>query len=489
MMRSTPSTKMGKPPPPVPPRPSKTLVAEALAKTKKLSPDVQKSAPVRTAPPPPTSEINRSRSTISVNVNVQKPTPFERSISEEVKCSTRTVIFQSPKIEPENKKRVEVKKVDSFRGEKDKKVEKLESVNGNGKVAETESLVKKDNDDKFGSVENKQWDQMLNDRNHVNTLIDEMFASVLEVSANEEDNKVTINTSVVETNSPTVVVIDDKADSNSNSSTSEKKKVQFDDRMNHELLISELENMRMEDEKIMKRQRKPSKDIYGSSDSVDVSKIQHSDWVEVSDGQEVRLSSCQITIEDLKNEDDDKNKLKLDYERIKTMSSLHGLPPLPKSLSGFSLLEGQTKPPTPVRTTSMRGQTPSNVGHLVYPPHPKINGASDVVLTPGSGRKSTNLDTQLAILRREMYSLRQLDLSLLSQLWSLNESIQDFRQILQDQEDRVLSPPSPSPTPSSGDEGDADEFYMSTSSMNFRTPPPPLPVRRPSSSSNASSLG
>ena len=87
------------------------------------------------------------------------------------------------------------------------------------------------------------------------------------------------------------------------------------------------------------------------------------------------------------------------------------------------------------------------------------------------------------------YSLRQLDLSLLSQLWSLNESIQDFRQILQDKEDRVLSPPSPSPTPSSGDEGDGDEFYMSASSMNFRTPPPPLPVRRPSSSSNASSLG
>ncbi|KAH0811196.1 hypothetical protein GEV33_011594 [Tenebrio molitor] len=99
---------------------------------------------------------------------------------------------------------------------------------------------------------------------------------------------------------------------------------------------------------------------------------------------------------------------------------------------------------------------------------------------------SNYLVTNLFVRR---YSLRQLDLSLLSQLWSLNESIQDFRQILQDQEDRVLSPPSPSPTPSSGDEGDADEFYMSTSSMNFRTPPPPLPVRRPSSSSNASSLG
>mgnify|MGYP005984979187 CR=1 FL=1 len=87
------------------------------------------------------------------------------------------------------------------------------------------------------------------------------------------------------------------------------------------------------------------------------------------------------------------------------------------------------------------------------------------------------------------YSLRQLDLSLLSQLWSLNESIQDFRQILQDQEDRVLSPPSPSPTPSSGDEGDGDEFYMSASSMNFRTPPPPLPVIRPISYSNAYIIG
>lgn len=39
------------------------------------------------------------------------------------------------------------------------------------------------------------------------------------------------------------------------------------------------------------------------------------------------------------------------------------------------------------------------------------------------------------------YGLRQLDLSLLSQLWTLNESIQEFRSILQEQE--ALSPPSP----------------------------------------------
>lgn len=180
------------------------------------------------------------------------------------------------------------------------------------------------------------------------------------------------------------------------------------------------------------------------------------------------------------------------------MSSLHGLPPLPKSLSGFNLLENPNdKTPTPApRSSSMR--TAAGAGKFVSPhSKPLANGTSSGLLdsdgsslpsTGTPGRKST-LDTQLAILRREMYSLRQLDLSLLSQLWSLNESIQDFRQILQDQDDRVLSPPSPSPTPSSGDDGEGDEFYMSTSSINFRPAPPvpPPPVRRLSSSSNASS--
>nr|CAD7203522.1 unnamed protein product [Timema douglasi] len=61
------------------------------------------------------------------------------------------------------------------------------------------------------------------------------------------------------------------------------------------------------------------------------------------------------------------------------------------------------------------------------------------------------------------FGLRQLDLSLLSQLWSLNQSIQEFRQLLQDQEDNAaLSPPSPS----SADEG--EEFY---SPVRYHAPP------------------
>ncbi|KAL1502189.1 hypothetical protein ABEB36_007367 [Hypothenemus hampei] len=115
------------------------------------------------------------------------------------------------------------------------------------------------------------------------------------------------------------------------------------------------------------------------------------------------------------------------------MSHLHGLPPLPKSLSGFSL----DSPATSVRTSSIR---------------------SNIQFTPT--RQFNNLDSQLAILRREMYSLRQQDLSLLSQLWALNESLQEFRQLLQEQ--RVLSPPSPSPTASSIDD---EEFFLTSTSL------------------------
>lgn len=126
------------------------------------------------------------------------------------------------------------------------------------------------------------------------------------------------------------------------------------------------------------------------------------------------------------------------------MSHLRGLPPLPKSLSGFNFLDQRPTPPTPVRTSSIRAPRQ---------PSPSYSSQRD-------DQKLNSLDSQLGVLRREMYSLRQQDLSLLSQLWLLNESIQDFRQVLQDQ--RVLSPLSPSPTASSLDD---EEFYMSSTSM------------------------
>ncbi|XP_060646399.1 platelet binding protein GspB isoform X1 [Drosophila nasuta] len=47
----------------------------------------------------------------------------------------------------------------------------------------------------------------------------------------------------------------------------------------------------------------------------------------------------------------------------------------------------------------------------------------------------STLDAQIATLRKEMYGLRQLDLSLLSQLWALNDSIQEFRTMIEEQDD------------------------------------------------------
>lgn len=159
-----------------------------------------------------------------------------------------------------------------------------------------------------------------------------------------------------------------------------------------------------------------------------------------------------------------------------------------------------------------------------HSPASTVSSGNSIVATPNSGsssgggggnggssiRKPTNLDTQLAILRREMYGLRQLDLSLLSQLWALNESIQEFRTMLQEQE--TLSPPSPTPSNSdvnsvSSDDDDEDDssntqtvgvgglllaggghnliesvaassVLSSSQASRMRAPPPPPPNRK-----------
>nr|XP_012231880.1 PREDICTED: uncharacterized protein LOC105677686 [Linepithema humile] len=192
--------------------------------------------------------------------------------------------------------------------------------------------------------------------------------------------------------------------------------------------------------------------------------IHRQDWLEAG----IHYSSTQITLHGDDGDSDavDGDRLNgydhheeeritdLDYisiqERI-AMSSLQGLPPLPRSLSGFNLSSGRGEsgepPPPPTRSSSKSQRSGKTSSSRPSPP----------------ARQLTTLDTQLAVLRREMFGLRQLDLSLLSQLWSLNESIQEFRQLLQEQEDRA---PSPSPSSEEGDD------------TSYGTHPPP-PPRRP----------
>lgn len=454
MIRPNNTTKMGKPPPPVPPRPSKSIVAEALAKTRRQQvPETpsKPTVPIRTAPPPPkTDSISKSKSYTAVSAcnNVPTRPSIERSISitEEDKKNTRTVIFQSSQMKTskievnltrKDSDRMPIQRVNSFksttpepqleskaevtlkRKESDRKPKRSDSFN-------TDNSARK-LDDK------SNWNDILNDRNHVNTLIDEMFANVLDNASDsdvpecandliisndkaemsEDKTKISINSEKCVSNAkPIVLVIENTCDESSDlsqslpailddnqkdssmesksaSSTGERreKRVKFDDKMNHELLVAELQNMHKDEMKASKRERKPSTELS------DDSKISHSDWIEVNNGEEVRLSSCQITIEEKNNNELISHKDDL-LCRLSAMSNLQGLPPLPKSLSGFSLME---VPQTPSRPGSSRTSTPGS-GHMVYPPHPRgnVNG-TDI-------KKTSSLDAQLAILRREMVS-------------------------------------------------------------------------------------
>ncbi|KAL1505766.1 hypothetical protein ABEB36_005252 [Hypothenemus hampei] len=274
----------------------------------------------------------------------------------------------------------------------------------------------------------KNWDDLLVDRNHVNTLIDEMFASVLEVNSGasisttsstesivkDHDNKITISTQKINAEDENLTVIIINNDQESVTPKSERK-VKFNDQENHEFLIKELQNMKNH-----------------NSNEVGDEKIQMNDWYGINNkGKKVKMSSCHIQIEDSSNDSDFSEERN---EKIMNISRAYQLPPLPKSLSGFKLLDPKTQKEPIVNFTDSKEE--------------KSGG--------------TNLDKQLAILRREMLSLREQDLHLLSKLWFLSESIHDFRQMMQEQEEEKMNLRlTPSPTPSSIDD---EEYYVISTS-------------------------
>ncbi|XP_054474982.1 sprT-like domain-containing protein Spartan [Anoplopoma fimbria] len=101
------------------------------------------------------------------------------------------------------------------------------------------------------------------------------------------------------------------------------------------------------------------------------------------------------------------------------MACIEGLPPLPKSLSGllnssggsWREMERMYVKKTMIQDDLSRGR--NNTDSLL-------------------AHKPANLDAALALLRKEMVGLRQQDMSLLCQLWSLHESIQDYKGSCQD---------------------------------------------------------
>ncbi|XP_068433732.1 protein FAM89A [Clinocottus analis] len=101
------------------------------------------------------------------------------------------------------------------------------------------------------------------------------------------------------------------------------------------------------------------------------------------------------------------------------MACIEGLPPLPKSLSGLLNSSGgswRDMERMYVKKTMIQDDLSRGRSH------------ADNLLA----NKPANLDAALALLRKEMVGLRQQDMSLLCQLWSLHESIQDYKGSCQD---------------------------------------------------------
>ncbi|XP_072230867.1 protein FAM89A [Leuresthes tenuis] len=98
--------------------------------------------------------------------------------------------------------------------------------------------------------------------------------------------------------------------------------------------------------------------------------------------------------------------------RVGGVLGAEGLPPLPKSLSGILSSSGGSWRDTE-RVHSKRARIQA-----------EISGGGD---RQAVAAKPRGLDAALALLRKEMVGLRQLDMSLLCQLWSLHEAIQECK--------------------------------------------------------------
>ncbi|KAF8793846.1 leucine repeat adapter protein 25-like [Argiope bruennichi] len=164
------------------------------------------------------------------------------------------------------------------------------------------------------------------------------------------------------------------------------------------------------------------------------------------------------------------------------MASLQGLPPLPKSLSGllnfssaqWKEMERLHTMRTMIQQDLSRGLAErTNLQRL--PSHSdsseNIQGDNGGLSADTSAQnRAGRLDVQLALLRKEMVGLRQLDMSLLCQLWSLNESIHEYKQLLQDRMSLSLSPThASSPGWDNGIDSPSSEEHGDVNNKSYKT--------------------
>ncbi|XP_071762328.1 leucine repeat adapter protein 25 [Centroberyx gerrardi] len=131
--------------------------------------------------------------------------------------------------------------------------------------------------------------------------------------------------------------------------------------------------------------------------------------------------------------------------------AVEGLPPLPKGLSGILNSSGGSWRDIE-KVHSKRARIQADISR----------GGGDA---PCGSSKPAGLDAALALLRKEMVGLRQLDMSLLCQLWSLHEAIQDYKgsSLLSDSADNGYS---------EEEEEEEEEEQRAAPSSSLPLPPP-----------------
>ncbi|KAH0567553.1 putative uncharacterized protein DDB_G0286901 [Cotesia glomerata] len=477
--------------PPVPPRPSKQVVVEALKRSSTRLP-----CPTRQAPPPPTNvrpwrqldypssnnrfkPVEKSHDVNPVKDTHQKKLPGFNN-NDNNNCNNidindnNTISSDNNSNENESSKKLIKNKISKSNDVYENNFDVINQEpnlvdNQNNSVNNYENIVISNNQERklppttnqciilpavINKLENNNLSTELSVGENTREIISKEIHNKLITSPDSPMKSIT---------APTTTIVITESDN----------KLQVLKKQNsvENLLASSVSNASSDDCATIVVVEKPNEDkISISSEEDKKNNIHHQDWLESG----IRYSSTKITIpagDKLLNDGvlnstthhflynysktRPGNNVTSLYDKI-AMSSLQGLPPLPRSLSGLYLneefRETNEPPPPPMRSSS---KTPK-VGKTIQ------SSNSRPSLSPG--RQLTTLDSQLAILRKEMFGLRQLDLSLLSQLWSLNESIQEFRQLVQDHDDRA---PSPSPSSEEGDDGYGNH--------------PPAPPRRPAS--------
>ncbi|XP_047019074.1 uncharacterized protein LOC124629626 isoform X1 [Helicoverpa zea] len=357
---------------------SNKLDQDSKCKVSKSSSFAEKTLPLRKAPPPPLSPKPKLKPMKPLSVNKSPVHSSKSKISPEISPYSSPIDAKPPQCPVSEAPYASVEEVQEFddrlRNSPSKQIKTSPVTPTESGSPKVDDSVNKNNN----SLERKT------------SRVTEMLIS--EIIASRNNNKDEAHT-----------VIDKGKDGLTNGNHSPEMEM-MKDMNNHEMLIYELQTMRSQSNVPETLDAPEYAEANGQCDSEDSE--QNYAMSSVTSGNTDDDQAYAYILDD-----DLKSRLRKQFRAISTMS-LQGLPPLPKSLSGFADGEPELQ------------DTPS---------------------TP-SDKPPTDLDSQLAYLKKEMASLRQLDLSLLSELWTLSEAMASWRRQLE-RGPRLRPAPPPPPPP------------------------------------------